>query len=257
MPTHFIKIIFFLFLALTISSCGNKNNTVTVEREPTDRLIQKLGKEDYSIVLNDMNIIESSGVKRFQHKYNILKVVQDSLIVDSLDWKTVNRPFFEKHENDLGMEIVSHHDGKLSRVAQPVGFGWAIGNEKHGSWEPVKKDSAATASTGNNGSQQRWTSNGTSLLFLYWMMRRPAYNNNYNGYKTAAASGKPYYGTATNGTTQYGTRSTYEKNNRSSFFSRKKASSTWSSHSKEKTTRSSSRYKSSSSTRSRSGGSGK
>jgi hypothetical protein len=244
---------FLLIISMTFCSCGNSDDSITVEREPTDKLIQKLGKEDYSIVLNDMNITENSGIKRYQHKYNVLQVERDSLVVDSMDWKTVNRPFFEKHENDLGMELVSHHNGKLSTVAQPVGFGWAIGNEKYGNWEEVKKDSSAAPAQ----SRRQWRSNGTSFLFLYWMMRRPAYQRNYNGYRSASANGKPYYGTAASGSSQYGTRSTYQKSRRPSFFSRKKTSPTWSKHATEKTKRSSSRYKSSSRTRSRSGGFGK
>jgi hypothetical protein len=252
--TIFKYVSFLLIISLTLCSCGTSDDSITVDKEPTDKLIQKLGKEDYSIVLNDMNITENSGIKRYQHKYNVLQVERDSLVVDSMDWKTVNRPFFEKHENDLGMELVSHHNGKLSRVAQPVGFGWAIGNEKYGNWEEVKKDSTAVAPV---RSQRQWRSNGTSFLFLYWMMRRPAYQRNYNGYRSASANGKPYYGTGASGTSQYGTRSTYQKSRRPSFFSRKNTSSTWSKHTTEKTKRSSSRYKSSSRTRSRSGGFGK
>jgi hypothetical protein len=257
--TIFKNLSFSILICLIMMSCGNTDDSITVEVEPSEKLVKKLANKDYSIVLNDMNIVENSGIKKYQHKYNLLQVERDSLVVDSLKWQTVNRSFFEKHENDLGMEIISHHDGKLSRIAQPVGFGWAIGNEKYGSWEEVKKDSTATTNTTTTGSssQRQWRSNGTGFFFWYWMMRRPAYQSNYNGYRTASANNQPYYGTTADGSKQYGTRSIYEKTKRPSFFSRKKTSPAWSSHTTEKTKRSTSRYKSSSSTRSRSGGFGK
>lgn len=259
MKTSIFKSLSFSILTcLIFISCGNTDDSIKVEVEPSEKLVKRLADEDYSIVLNDMNIVENSGIKKYQHKYNLLHVVRDSLVVDSLKWQTVNRSFFEKHENDLGMEIISNHNGKLSRVAQPVGFGWAIGNEKYGSWEEVKKDSTAiTNTTTNTGSQRQWRSNGTGFFFWYWMLRRPAYQSSYNNYRTANANNRPYYGSTPNGNTQYGTRSAYEKKSRPSFFSRKKTSPAWSSHATEKTRRSTSRYKSSSSTRSRSGGFGK
>jgi hypothetical protein len=257
-----------LVLILSAMSCGSSDKeSVIVTEEPTEKLIRKYKYSDYSIVLNDMNVKEKGEKREFQHKYHILKVEKDALVVDSLDWQTVNQSFFEKHENDLGMEIVSNHNKKLSRVAQPVGFGWAIGNEKYGKWENENaQDSTATstantktAQTTNNSNSDRrvWRSSGPSLLFWYWMLRRPAYQRDYRGYTSSRTSGRPYYGSSTNGGSTYGTKSAYQKAKRPSFFSRKSASKSWSSFTKSKTSRSSSRYKSSNSTRSRSGGFGK
>lgn len=246
-----------LLTILLIISCGDSNDSITTNREPTDLLIAELANTEYSIVLNDMNVSNLNSKTHYQHKYNILKLEKDSLIVDSMDWQTVNRAYFEKHENDLGMEVVSNHNGTLSKVARPVGFGWAIGNDEYGEWEPVSKDSTSTASNSNNNSGRRWRSNGSSFLFWYWMLRRPAYQRDYNGYRTAAASGRSYYGTQTNGQSRYGTNSSYQRTKRSSFFSRKSSSNSWKSHTQQKTKRSSSRYNNGSSTRSRSGGFGK
>lgn len=243
------------FLAISLTSCGNSDDSIKVNKEPSDALIADLGSTEYSIVLNDMNVSDRNSKKLYQHKYHILKLEKDSLVVDSMDWQTVNRTFFEKHEKDLGMEIVSNHNGKVSRVAQPVGFGWAIGNEKYGEWEAVTKDSTSTAS--NTNTERRWRSRGPSVLFWYWMLRRPTYHRDYTGYRTSSASGKSYYGAQTNGTSRYGTNSSYQRSKRSTFFTRQKSSSSWKSHTQEKTKRSSSRYGKSSTTRSRSGGYGK
>lgn len=257
--------VFMIFLSTMLLSCGESTmESVKVPIEPSEEIIQQLKGQDFSIVLNDMNISEKNNKRLFEHKYHILKVIDDSLVVDSLSWKPVNQSFFKKHEQDLGMEIVSNHNGKLSRVAQPVGFGWAIGNPKYGEWEEVSKtqDSTSTSSTASThtNSQRRWRSNTPSLLFWYWMLRRPAYHRDYNGYTTASTRGTSYYGSQSNGSTKYGTNSSYQKKQRPSFYSRKRSSNSWRSYtssSSRKTSRSSSRYKSSSSTRSRSGGYGK
>lgn len=252
-----------IFLSALSVSCGETDmESVKVTTEPSDKIIRELRGTDFSIVLNDMNISEKDNKRLFEHKYHVLKVINDSLVVDSLPWKSVNQAFFEKHEKDLGMEIVSNHGGKLSRTAQPIGFGWAIGNPKYGEWEEVTKtqDSTSTASTTNsNSSERRWRSHGPSLLFWYWMLRRPAYQRDYAGYRSASASGRSYYGSQPNGTTRYGTGSAYEKSKRPSFFSRRSSSNSWKSYAKSstKSSRSSSRYNTSSSTRSRSGGIGK
>ncbi len=249
----------FIFLAF-FSSCGDDyNNYVKVATEPSEELMRDTDGVDFSIVLNDMNVTTEGDKKLYQHKYHVLKVMRDTLVVDSLDWKTVNRPFFEKHEQDLGMEIISYHGGELSRVAQPVGFGWAVGNPKYGSWEEENEtDSTATANTTSNTGRQRvWRSNGSSFLFWYWMMRRPAYQTNYTGYRTSRSMNKPYYGGTSSTNTTYGTNSNYQKGKRPSFFNRKSSSKSWKSHTSQKTSRSSSRYNNGSSTRSRSGGIGK
>lgn len=254
---YFASIVLF---SVFITSCGDSTKeSVKVTTEPSENIIRELRGSDFSIVLNDMNISEKNDKLLFEHKYHVLKLVNDSLIVDSLQWKTVNQSFFKKHEEDLGMEIVSNHGGNLSRVAQPVGFGWAIGNPKYGEWEEVSKsqDSTSTASTTSPRSERRWRSHGPSLLFWYWMLRRPAYHRDYRGYSSASAAGRSYYGTQTNGTSRYGTNSTYQKTKRTSFYNRRRSSNSWKSYSSSKNSRSSSRYNSSSSTRSRSGGIGK
>lgn len=259
MKSTFYYAVVVLFSVLSIS-CGDTMKSVKVTTEPSDKIIQELRGTDFSIVLDDMNISEKDDKRLFEHKYHVLKVIDDSLVVDSLSWKPVNESFFKKHEENLGMEIVSNHGGNLSRVAQPVGFGWAIGNPKYGEWEEVSKtqDSTRTTST-TPSSERRWRSHGPSLLFWYWMLRRPTYQRDYAGYRTASAGGRSYYGTQPNGTNKYGTSSAYQKAKRPSFFNRRRSSSSWKSYttSSKKSSRSSSRYNTSSSTRSRSGGIGK
>ena len=243
-------------VGFVLKSCGDSEiPSVTVSQEYSDRLIAELRGANYSIVLNDMNVSKEGEKMLFQHKYHVLKVEKDSLIVDSLDWKTVNKGFFEMHENDLGMEIVSNHNNKFSRVAKPVGFDWAIGNNEEGEWEEEK----SVDSTNTRSSHRRvWRSHNSSGLFWYWMLRRPTYQRDYTGYKVYQNTGKAYYGAnSATGESTYGTNSLYQKEKRSSFFTRKSKNSSWKSYSSARKSASSSRYNGASTTRSRSGGIGK
>jgi len=250
---YFVVII---VLILTIS-CTQKPKAFKVAQEPSKEIIYALNGQDFSIVLNDMDIEKKKQNNKdlivYKHKYHVLKLKNDSLIVDSLDWKPVNEKFFLKYEKDLGMEIISQHNGKLSYVAQPIGHGWAIGNKKYGEW--VVDSTATTNSNTNRRQRSHWRPH-SSGLFWYWMLSRRTYRSDYNNSRTFNSAGKTYYGSDNKGHSTYGTNSKYQKSKRSSFFTRSKRSKTWNNYRK-KTSRSSSRYNNSSRTRSRSGGFGK
>ncbi|CAA0195722.1 Probable lipoprotein precursor [Tenacibaculum maritimum] len=244
------------FLLMGCSKGSKPPKTVAIE--PTERIIKQYKGKEFSIVLDDMKIEEEPSLMVYQQKYKILTLKKDSLHVKKTPWETVNKKFFKAHENDLGMEIVSSHNGKLSRVARPVGFGWAIGNKKHGEWEAVQKDSTNKSST-NHSSQRRWKTYSSSPFFWLWLgSRRNIFRNDYSGFQSSNHRGSSYYGNKdARGNYTYGTRSTHEKTARSSFFSRKKEhTNRWNSLSGT-SSRSSSRYSSGSSTRSRSRGYGK
>ncbi|WP_299885627.1 hypothetical protein [uncultured Lacinutrix sp.] len=251
-----IKRLILIVIPFIILACGNKEKrSKQVSIEPSEEIINSISKNDFSIILDDMKITEEDNVINHQHKYKVLEMKGDSLYSTSKQWKSVNKSFFLKHENDLGMEIISKHDNKISRVAKPVGFGWAIGNESHGEWEEQKQDSTKTTSSTN----RRWRTHSTSPFFWYWLgTRRSVYRNDYNSYRTYNNSSKSYYGNKTSSNKyNYGTRSDYQKKRRSSFFTRKsKNSSRWNTL-RNKSKRNSSRYNNGSSTRSRSGGTGK
>lgn len=245
-----------LVIGLIITSCGDSEiPSVKVPQEYSERLIAELRGADYSIVLNDMDVSKQGEMMLFQHKYHILKVENDSLEVDSLDWEPVNKGFFEMHENDLGMEIVSNHNNKLSRVAKPVGFDWAIGNEKEGQWE---EETPADSTKTQSSSRRVWRSHHSSGLFWYWMLRRRSYQRDYGAHRAYNNAGRTYYGAnTTTGRSTYGTNSTYQQAKRPRFFSRKASNSSWKSYTTARKSASSSRYNGASSTRSRSGGLGK
>jgi len=248
------SLIVFVVFVLILTSCGKSEKPpFAVLVEPTQKVFDSLRGTDYSIVLNDMDIEEKPNQLIYKHKYHLLKLVQDSLVVDSLDWQPVSKSFFTHNADNLGMEIMSSHNGNFSMEARPVGFEWAIGNPKYGEWEAVEKDSTKVT----ENTKRRWRPRGTtSMLFWYWMLRRPTYRSDYRGYSNRDRSTGGYYGSTSTGKTKYGTNSTYQKSKRPSYFNRVKSSNTWSRFNK-RNGRSSSRYKKGSSTRSRSGGFGK
>ena len=252
------KHLLIIILAIALVSCTQKPKAFKVPVEPTENIIKQLGSQDFSIVLNDMDITKKriKEVEKivYKHKYHVLKIENDSLIVDSLDWKPVNEKFFLKYEKDLGMEIISQHNGKLSKVSQPVGHGWAIGNPKYGKWE-IDSTSTANNSSSNQHRRSHWRPHNSGL-FWFWMLSRRTYRSDYNNTRTYKSAGQTYYGSDKKGGSIYGTNSRYQKARRPSFFSRKKSSTSWKDYNK-KVSKSSSRYSGSSKTRSRSGGYGK
>ena len=250
------KIYLIVPILLFVISCKQKPKAFKVNVEPTDELIKQLGNQDYSIVLNDMDIeqkkIKDKDMIIYKHKYHILKLKNDSLVVDSLNWKPVNEKFFLKYEKDLGMEIISHHNGKLSKISQPVGHGWAVGNPKYGEWVT---DSTQTKSNSSTNHRRRWRPH-SSGLFWYWMLRRPYYQRDYKNTQIFRSAGKPYYGSNGRGYSIFGTKSKYEEEKRPNYFRRARTSNSWKNYRRKKS-KSSSRYSGSSRTRSRSGGFGK
>ncbi len=249
MKTKNTIFLFFSLLAIIILlGCSSEKQPLKVLNEPTQKIISELKGQDFSIVLNDMDVTEDEKNIIYRHKYVILKPKQERLDVDSTDWQNVSEEFFMKHENDLGMEIVSNHDGKFSAIAKPVGFDWAVGNKKYGDWQ--------IDSTSTNHQKRHWVyRNSSSFFLMYWMFSRPTPMRVYNNYANSARGRTPYYGMGNN---IYGTKSQYNKVKRSNFYKRRATSSTWGkTYSKRKVTRSSSRFGGSSRTRGRSGGFGK
>jgi hypothetical protein len=243
-----------------VISCGSgEKYAKEVSYDPLEVMKAKFGAMNYSVVLDDMTIDETGDYFVHKHKYQILKLSEDTLESFKLDWIEVNQAFFKKYEHDLGMEIFSHHDGKYNKTPQPVGYGWAIGNEKHGEWV---KDTTAVAgnssSTDTSNGGRVWRTATSSPFFWLWAAsagRNAISSNGFSNYNRSMNSSKPYYGFS-GGKYAYGTRSEEQQATRSHFYARRAGSAAWSSLGKKKT-RSTSRYSGGSSTRSRSGGFGK
>ena len=272
-----LGIIVLFFIVKTCGSCDSSTTrqqssssqvAKTWKKSPVDELIKQLSDEqNFSIILFDMDANESGN--DYKHQYQILIQKPDTVLEKKTDWKQVDEAFFSRHINDMGMEIATKKDGKVTKQAVPAGYNHYVGNEKYGRWE-------------NRGGSSFWAFYGQyafmSSMFNMMTYRR-SYWDDYNrgGYYGGSRGyygpqgGNPVYGTKsyTSSTTgknsKWGSKpSTFKdrvrskvsrSSSQSSRFSssRSKSSSTVS----KRTSRSSSRYKSSRSTRSRSGGFGK
>ncbi len=261
MKKIFLAIAIAGIFALVVSCGGGKSNAFI--KSPVDSLIVAMTTvPSYTIILEDMDYDELK--KHYVHKYKILtnkKVKNTANPSDSsttikietktTDWLPVSNRLFKKHQDDLGMEIVSKtENGKVSKIASPPGYSQYVGNEKYGRWENK-----------NGHSTWHFFSQYMFMSAMFHMAMYPVRRSYYRGYASSRMSGRSYYGPRSGGKPMYGTSSKMAAstnksgkwNNRSSAFKKKSSS---------RISRSSSRYSSGksssrSSSRSRGGGSGK
>ncbi|MDC1068374.1 hypothetical protein OAQ99_04370 [Candidatus Kapabacteria bacterium] len=260
-----------LFLISSISRCGsssNDNNTNAINIVgPADSLLKVYkNKNNLTIILSDMDYIESNDL--YQHKYHIVYTEtknssnnskvdstnddplltqgqtsnKTSAMVDSTDWIKVDVAYFDKHINDLGMEIASIDNGSIRKASAPAGYTNYVGNENYGSWD-----------NSNN-----WMFYPRYSFFNAWLMYSimPIRYSYWDTYRTGYyRTGSSYYGTGTNGGRMYGSGSNVSNNYKNKNWTNKSPSSKRSIRSKAQRTtakktsfggrRSSSRYGSS------------
>jgi hypothetical protein len=243
----FLQLAFLIISSAILISCGQTKPPLAVNPEPALAIVEEQGTNEFSLVLDDMDVVEDENNIVYRHKYLVLNPKEDRIETDSTGWVNVNESFFNKHENDLGMELISYHDGVLTDTPKPVGFDWAIGNEEHGEW--------VVDSTSNNGTQneRQWRYRPGSFFLTYWLLSRTTRYGTYSNYATNYRGRSAFYGS---GADTYGTNSSYQRANRAKFYTRKSSNATWQKQTQRKA-RSSSRYSGSSKTRGRSGGVGK
>ena len=193
-----------LLLVGIVSSCGSSNdNVVRFRKEPLDELIKKHSNSlNFSIVLYDLDYNESKDA--YFHQYRILfePPNQDTLLEEVTDWEHVSDVFFDKHKDNMGMEIASKKDGVLKKIASPPGYSNYVGNEKYGHWKK------------NDDGTSFWEFYG-KYAFMSSMFRMAFYPIYYSGwydYRTNYyRNGRPYYGRMRDGMYDYGTRSRYSQ----------------------------------------------
>ena len=262
-----IAVILGFIVLKSCNNCTNRSNrqlspvAENWQKTPVDQLITKLNAEpNYSIILMDMD----SKDNKYYHMYNVIVEKPDTVLSSTTDWEVVPDTYFAANVDNLGMEIVSKKDGKLSKTASPAGYNHYIGNEKYGQWR-------------QRDGHSFWEFYGQYAFMssMFNLMTYPARRSYWNDYSRGGYYGsRPYYGPS--GSAMYGTKtyttsgtgksstwankpSSFKQNvrsqvQRSSTAKSSRSYSSSSSYSQKK--RSSNRY-SSSSSRSRSGGFGK
>ena len=189
----------FSFLAiLLLASCGSSTSYKT----PVDDLIKDMtGDKNFSVILYDMEFDDGFFSDTYKHKYRIVREKPDGTPYSTeTDWYNVSRQFFEMNANNMGMEIASKADGKVSKVASPPGYNRYVGNSHYGSWQ-----------TGSNG-MSFWAFYG-QYAFMSSMLNlmTPVYRTGYYDYRDNYRGRHAYYGSpSSRGYYQYGT---YGRNN--------------------------------------------
>lgn len=243
-------IYYLMILAISISlfSCGGGIKKIT--KNPLDSIAKAMAKvPNYVVVLDNMDFNKKKN--HYEHKYQIFETKQrkdligDTLVVDTIvsrktKWLPVSDKLFKQYEKDLGMELLSQKDGRLSKVVSPIGYSQYVGNERYGRWD------------NDNTGHSTWHFFG-QYMFMRTMLRMaffPVRYSNYSTYRNFNRAGKTYYGSGV-----YGSSGRYnKKTGRTSRWSSRPKS--FRTNVRSKTSRKSSRYRGSRS-RSRSGGFGK
>ncbi len=203
------KLAFPLLLSVFIAACGGDT---AFKKTPVDELIIKLDKEkEFTIILADMDVESQTFSTTYKHRYKVITNGLDSMPKEELtDWYVVDKNFFQKHANDLGMEVCSKSDGKVEKVVSPPGYSNYVGNSRYGSWQ-------------NDGSGNSfWAFYGQYAFMssMMGLMTNPVYRSGYQDYRGYRTAGQPYYGRTSTGAPAYGTYSAHSQATNPNFHNR-------------------------------------
>ncbi len=255
MNNGIVKIIIAVVLGFIVlrscNSCSNRNSN-TWEKSPVDELITQLNEEqNYAIILLDMDYRDD----KYYHKYNVIVERPDTVLSTNTSWRETSATFFNANVENMGMEIATKKDGKLSKQASPAGYNHYVGNSKYGEWQQR-----------NGSSFWHFYGQYAFMSSMFNLASYPARRSYWDGYSNGGyygsrsyygPSGRSVYGTKTYTSSNVGKSSTW--GNRPSSFKqnvRNQVKRSASASNRSRTSRSSSRY-SNSSSRSRSRSFGK
>ncbi len=245
----YLVVILGVFMLIIISSgrCKQKDQ-YKYQKEGLDKVIEKNSHlSDFTVILKDMDYQD-----KYKHQYQVVYPKSDTTFdTKTTQWYEVSDRFFKQNLNNLGMEIASKKDGKLTKNVAPAGYSNYVGNEKYGTWRQ------------RNGSSF-WEFYGkyamlSSIFNMATFPARQSYWNNY--YSSYRNSGRDYYGpSGYYGTKNYVNKTSSGRNTSwgakpQSF--RERVRSRVNKSSSSRIRRSGSRYSGGSNYRSRSGGFGK
>ena len=178
-----------------------------IEQEGLDFVISNYALEpNLTVLLNDMDFDGNVG----KHQYKVIVRNVDSTFREEISsWVKVSPAFFLQHENDLGMEVASKVNGRLTKAVAPAGYSQYVGNSAYGTWEE-----ADTTKSWRFHRRYRHLDNHFHIRY------RTAYYQHYDDYdRNYRSSGRSYhgpnsyYGTSNYGKTTAGGQTTWIKRN--------------------------------------------
>ncbi|MCS6968841.1 MAG: hypothetical protein RMJ44_09005 [Cytophagales bacterium] len=204
------RILFLLPLALGLLACSSDSERKFV-KTPLDELIRNLDSEkNFTIILYDMDIEDKIGSDVYKHRYKII-TMKDSLPQEQItDWLEVPESFFLEHQNNMGMEIASKVNGKLSKAVAPPGYSQFVGNPQYGQWRTASDGSSFWEFYG------KYAMISNVLGLVGSMINRNSYEDYYYNYRGT----RPYYGSLPDGRPAYGTYSPHGERANPDFYRR-------------------------------------
>jgi hypothetical protein len=187
-----------IVLAVILTYCNvNKPKKDTFKKNPVDELVRDMNSvPEFSIILYDMDFDEAKDI--YKHKYQIVKHVAqpDTILSEITKWYPVPQTFFDEHTKDMGMEIVTKANGKVTKEAAPPGYSNYVGNPKYGHW-----------ATNSGGSFWEFYGKYAMMSSIFNMAFMPARYSMWNDYNTSyRGRGQGFYG---NG--RYGSNSAFSR----------------------------------------------
>ncbi|MCC5944334.1 MAG: hypothetical protein JJT94_05320 [Bernardetiaceae bacterium] len=202
-----------------LGACSSKKE---FKKPPTDELILKYSSaKTFSIILIDMEVDNGTWSDTYKHRYKIIyekantaandlpifqlashqsdvagglnkKNINNTIEQDSTDWIEVDEVTFNRHINDLGMELVSKDsEGKISKVVAPPGFNNYVGNSQYGEF---RRDSYGNSFWHFFG-QYMFMRSMLGMMHPVGMGYYGNYRDNYRGRSAYYGSGGRTYGT--------------------------------------------------------------
>lgn len=188
------------FIALmSFSGCGGKR----MIKSPVDELIKQYYDYDaFSIILYDMEV-EGSFVKDYKQQYHVIYTKGEETEETKTGWYEVSEAFFQKHSNNMGMELAAKANGKISKVPSPPGYYNYVGNTRYGGWH-------------NHNGSDFWSFYGRYAFMnsMFNTMTTPIPRTYYRDYHDNYRGRNSYYGPTTGGKKYYGTGSSYTSTSR-------------------------------------------
>ena len=210
MLTQSIKFAVAICLGLVFAYSCSSDNSERYAMNPVDQMIKKFTYDStFTIILYDMNV-EGSWSKTYKHQYHVIRNVNGKIIDSITPWNQVQEGFFDRHANDMGMELASKtKDGKVKKDVLPAGYSNYVGNPQYGHW-----------TTGSNGSSF-WEFYGKYAMMssLFHMMTTPVYRNYYDDYRSNWHGGSYYGPRDSYGNSMYGTYGSAQNNSKSTWTS--------------------------------------
>jgi len=179
-----ISPLYFLCFGALLALSGCFGGGYEYQEEGLDKVIKQHREEpNFTVLLYDMNYENGD----YLHKYQLLIPEysgQDTSFRDEITpWYEVSPSYFQKHEQNLGMEMAVKEDGVVDKNVAPAGYNQYVGNEKYGRWEQR-----------SGGSFWEFYGKYALLSSVFNMATMPARYSYYDTWNDSYRGRRPYYG---------------------------------------------------------------